>query len=294
MKTTEKKWMEIRLPLSKVQLEAVSALLFAAGAEGLEERDNETVIYYPQHRWTNDIKLLLIGQLKSLLPEFNAKVIEEKLIREEDWNEAWKENFKTFHLTERIVIAPEWEKYKPAEFETLITISPKMAFGTGHHETTQLILELMEEYLQQEQSVLDAGTGSGILAIYAAKQGAHPVVAFDTDPLAIENLYENAKLNGVEKKITAILGTLQQVPKRKFDLIIANINRNVLLDLAASFARFQKENGIIILSGILTPDSGIIKEVYEKAHYRLLGQKTKNEWCAMIFKCKGCGLNIFG
>ena len=285
----ERQWIEVHLPLNSSSLEALSALLFAEGAEGLEEKEDEIIVYFPRQSWNNETKFLLVDKLKQIRPEYNRKELEEHIVREENWNEAWKENFKTFHLTERLVIAPEWEKYKPAASETLIIISPKMAFGTGHHETTQLILEIMEERLHEEQSVLDAGTGSGILAIYAAKKGASPVVAFDTDPLAIENLRENAELNGVKNKINAILGTLKQVPVRQFDLIIANINRNVLLDLAASFSEYQKKNGFLLLSGILEADVGLIKEKYEKRHYQLIGQKSKNEWRALIFQWKGNG-----
>ncbi|HID38164.1 MAG TPA: 50S ribosomal protein L11 methyltransferase [Calditrichaeota bacterium] len=284
--TSERQWVEIHLPLSSNCLEILSALLFAEGAEGLEERKNDVVVYFSRQRWNNDLKISLMEKLKQIQSGLNIQILEERLIREENWNEAWKENFKTFRLTERIIITPEWEEYKPGADETLIIINPKMAFGTGHHETTQLILELMDEYLQQEQSVLDAGTGSGILAIYAAKQGAYPVVAFDTDPLAIENLAENAELNGVLQHITAILGTLEQTPKRHFDLIVANINRNVLLDLAESFAEFQSEKGVLLLSGILKSDSGIVRKIYEKAHYRFIGQKNKNEWIAMVFQRK--------
>jgi len=286
---TERQWIEIHLPLSGSLLEVFSALLFAEGAEGLEEKEDEIIVYFPRQSWNNDIKFSLMDKMKQIRPDFDRQEFEERLIREENWNEAWKENFKTFHLTEQIVIAPEWEKYKPGISETLITISPKMAFGTGHHETTRLILELMEEHLQKGMSVLDAGTGSGILAIYAAKRGAHPVAAFDTDPLAIENLYENAELNGVKDQVNAILGTLDKVPKQHFDLIIANINRNVLLDLAVSFAEYQGRNGILLLSGILNSDVETIKESYKNAHYHLIGQKNKNEWQALIFRWTGNG-----
>ena len=284
-----KNWIELHLPLSGDMLERVSALLFSLGADGLEEKEGETVVYFPREKWTNETRLLLTSRLEQILPGYEKKKWKEQIIKEENWNEAWKEYFKTFHLTERIVIAPDWSTYQPEEDESLIIISPKMAFGTGHHETTQLILEWLENNLKPGMRVLDAGTGSGILAIYAAQNGAHSVTAFDVDPLATENAAENARLNNVEDRIAIYKGGLEQVPLTQYDLILANINRNVLLDLAGPFGRYLKKNGLLLLSGILKQDEEILRTVYEKSGYRMKSKHSKGEWLALLFQRQSNG-----
>jgi len=158
-----------------------------------------------------------------------------------------------------------------------------MAFGTGHHETTQLILDLMEDLIVPEMAVLDAGTGSAILAIYAALKGAN-VIAFDNDPDAIENGEENCGLNSVSSNINLFCTDLSGIKTEIYDLIIANINRNVLLDLATPFLDYSASGKLLLLSGLLESDRETILKKYNHAGWELQKGKQKGEWVALLMK----------
>jgi len=213
-----KKWIEIKITMPSEHLETISSYLFALGCSGLEERDNGFTVYFPQENWIADSYVLLRSFCESLYSDVRFSHSE---IEAENWNENWKKNFHPFHLTENCVIVPDWEKEYDAAGAHKIIISPKMAFGTGHHETTQLILTLLPDYLQPQAKVLDAGTGSAILSIYAAQLGAAQITAFDTDPDAVENALENIQLNGFESRINARIAALDQIEDKDFDLILA-------------------------------------------------------------------------
>ncbi|MGD9897751.1 MAG: 50S ribosomal protein L11 methyltransferase [Calditrichaceae bacterium] len=279
-------WLEIKIYLNPENLEWLSPYLFALGSEGIFERENDFFVYFKTGEWNQEKFYLLKQYLAESSPEHGETNIETLDLPDEDWNEAWKESFKTFHLGENIVVKPDWDSYSPNPGETVITIAPKMAFGTGHHETTQLILMMLEKYLRADQSLLDAGTGSGILAIYGAMLGANPVVAFDNDHVATENTLENAGLNGVSEKITCFTGELIDAGKDRFDMIVANINRNVLLDLASGFFGFLKPGGKLILSGLLIVDEDVIMDAYRKNGWTMIHKEQRKEWMALVLDRK--------
>lgn len=278
-------WIKININIHPENLETVSPHLFNLGAEGVEEKENRIVVYFKYENWTSGIRKNLSDLLKSLLPELKNIELEAAEIPTEAWNEKWKENFKPFKISEDLMIFPDWEPPSFSSNINTIIISPKMAFGTGHHETTRLILEIIPQYLQEHLNVLDAGTGSGILAIYSIIKGAAHVTAYDFDPLATENAVENIRLNHVEDKITVITGELDEVPKKKYDLILANINKNILIDLSWKLRNYMMNNGILILSGLLREDYERIISVYDK-NWELIEHKAKNEWIALVFKPK--------
>ena len=225
----------------------------------------------------------MVNRIQQIDPHFSVNQIKTKQVVWEDWTENWKQNFATFRVEPNIIVAPDWEEPQVQPGEQLIKISPKMAFGTGHHETTQLILSLLPANLDRGMQVLDAGTGSGILAILAAKLGAGHVTAFDTDPVAVENARENTELNSVKNKIDIYTGYLSDGLKNKYDLIMANINRNVLLDLCVQWSDYIQPGGKLILSGILETDEDIIRSAYEKKNWQYLNKKQKGEWIALVF-----------
>lgn len=278
-----KNWIEISVHLDPAYLERVSSHLFALGCQGIHERADDFVLYFAAADWNNDKLLLLQDYLQRQVAGFDSAQLVVGKIDDQNWNENWKDSFKTFHLNEKIVIAPAWDNYQAVGDEIVLRINPQMAFGTGHHETTQLALLLLQDYLKKGMTVLDAGTGSAILAIYAALAGAKSIVAFDNDPVAIENAVENCRLNQVLSKINLFTGTLQDVRGQAFDCITANINKNILLDLAAGFKGLINATGILILSGLLLTDVDEIVKVYETQGWRLLEQRQRNEWAALVF-----------
>ena len=164
----------------------------------------------------------------------------------------------------------------------VITIDPQMAFGTGHHATTQLMIELMERYLKSAVTVLDAGTGSGILAIIAAKLGAAGVFGFDIEPEAIQNARHNAQLNEVSE-IQFEIGDFSVIPSEVYQLILANINRNVLTEILPKLLSHLSANGYLILSGILNEDKADIQDQLPPDVY-VIEEVSKEEWAGIVLK----------
>lgn len=275
------KWIEIKIISNPSVLEEISSYLFALGADGLQENTQDFTVYFPAEAWSPEVFQMLHAILLAHAPTADIRTSE---IQRENWNERWKENFKPFRLTENCAIVPDWEADFDSGKARKIIISPKMAFGTGHHETTQLILQLLEKWLKAGDKVLDAGTGSAILAIYAALLGAGQVLAFDNDPVAIENAEENVALNAQTHCIKTKVATLEQVPQTPYDLILANINRNVLEQLAPNFAAYGHAKTRLVLSGLLISDRGQIQSAFSENGWALLDEAAKGEWMAMVFK----------
>jgi len=283
-----REWAEIIVHMSPANLEVLSPAIMDLEADGIQELDDRFKIYFPADKWDKGKETELINTIRQYFPEFSNESVENITIPDEDWNESWKDSFRIFKVTEKLVIRPDWEEYLPSGDERVIVIAPKMAFGTGHHETTQLVLRMMEKYVKKGQKVLDAGTGSGVLAIYAAMLGAESLVAFDIDPVAIENTRENFELNKIETPHKIFAGKISQVPGR-FDMLLANIERNILLDLAHELTERAESEGILILSGLLHSDRDVILTRYSESGWKLLESKQKNEWITLVMKNEHTG-----
>ncbi len=178
--------------------------------------------------------------------------LEDKIVDEGEWETAWKSRFTVKHIGKRLVLKPTWQTYRPAAGEVVIELDPGMAFGTGHHPTTRVCLEQLERLLVPGMSVLDMGTGSGILAIAAAKLGAGCVVGLDTDEAAVQAARANVEQNRV-LGVRLVHGTLphSEVRDGEYDLALANVTARVVASSAGSLARALRGNGLLIASGIL-------------------------------------------
>jgi len=287
---TQNNWIGIYIKYPPAVLEELSPYFFAMGCQGINELEYSFQLYFIERDFTDSVKIQLLEFLCS--KGIDVQIVFKK-IEPENWNENWKENFKIFRVGKRIIVKPDWESYKAIEDEIVVTIAPKMAFGTGHHETTQLILSLMENIIQPGMPVLDAGTGSAILAVYAALKEAGTIVAFDSDPEAIENAKENCALNDVSSKIKLYCDDLSGIAKKEYGLIVANINRNVLLQLATPFLGYSAQGNLLILSGLLETDYKDILKKYSEAGWQLQKSKKKGEWCALQFQNKGQNIHAF-
>lgn len=287
---TQINWIGIYIKYPPAVLEELSPYFFAMGCQGINELEYSFQLYFIERDFTDSVKIQLLEFLCS--KGIDVQIVFKK-IEPENWNENWKENFKIFRVGKRIIVKPDWESYKAIEDEIVVTIAPKMAFGTGHHETTQLILSLMENIIQPGMPVLDAGTGSAILAVYAALKEAGTIVAFDSDPEAIENAKENCALNDVSSKIKLYCDDLSGIAKKEYGLIVANINRNVLLQLATPFLGYSAQGNLLILSGLLETDYKDILKKYSEAGWQLQKSKKKGEWCALQFQNKGQNIHAF-
>ena len=204
------------------------------------------------------------------------------LIPQKNWNEVWESNFEPIEIGKQIFVRATFHQPKP-EFPYEIVIDPKMAFGTGHHQTTSMMLELILENDFANKKVLDMGCGTGILAIMASKLGAVAITAIDYDPVCYASTIENAQLNSIDN-ITALCGSKEAIPGEIFDIVLANINRNILIDQMERYSEVLKTDGEIYFSGFYeTPDLDIIKEEASKYGLKYISHKKNKDWVAAKF-----------
>lgn len=207
---------------------------------------------------------------------------EVTLIPQKNWNEVWESNFEPITIRDKIFVRATFHDPRP-EFEYEIVIDPKMAFGTGHHQTTSMMLELMLENDMQGKKALDMGCGTGILAIMAAKLGATEITAIDYDPVCYDSTVENALLNNITN-IKAVCGSKEVIPNEQFDVILANINRNILLDQIQRYSEVLKPDSELYLSGFYeSPDLDIIMDEARKYGIKYIIHKINNNWVAAKF-----------
>lgn len=205
---------------------------------------------------------------------------------EEDYQNSWKKYLYPEKVSDKFVVKPTWREYKPEENELVIELDPGRAFGTGSHPTTSLCLKIMEENIKPGNSVIDVGTGSGILMIAAEKLGATDIYGTDIDELAVEATKENLELNSISSDIAKVyLGDLISVVKDKqFDVVVANILADIILLLLRDIFKVVKKDGLIIFSGIIEEKlPEIIKQVEEKG-LKILEIKKDKEWRALLIK----------
>lgn len=204
------------------------------------------------------------------------------LIPQKNWNEVWESNFEPIQISDKIFVRATFHEARP-EFKYEIVIDPKMAFGTGHHQTTAMMLWLMLENDFQYKKVLDMGCGTGILAIMAAKLGADSITAIDYDPVCYESTIENSALNHITN-IKALCGSKEVIPDEQYDIILANINRNILIDQMERYSKVLKPGGEIYFSGFYeTPDLDIITDEARKYGLKYIIHKKDKDWVAAKF-----------
>ncbi|MEO7215335.1 50S ribosomal protein L11 methyltransferase [Mucilaginibacter sp.] len=204
------------------------------------------------------------------------------LIPQKNWNEVWESNFEPIEVSGQVFVRATFHAPKP-EFPYEIVIDPKMAFGTGHHQTTAMMMALMLENDFAGKNVLDMGCGTGILAILAAKLGAAELTAIDNDIVCYESTIENSTLNNVQH-IKALCGSKEAIPNEQYDTILANINRNILLDQMESYSKALKPGGEIYFSGFYeSPDLDIIINEAGKYGLKYIIHKKDKEWVAAKF-----------
>lgn len=210
-----------------------------------------------------------------------------KTIQTEEWSSNWKSHFKPLRIGKRLIILPSWEEVAPSPEQLLLRIDPGMAFGTGGHETTRLCLELLEKSINlieaEPPSLLDLGTGSGILAMAAALLGAGRILALDIDPEAVEVALENLALNRLEDRIECGTTPLESVTEC-FDIIMANILAEELVRLAPPLAARLNPGGILILSGILAEKEELVFNGFAQVSLQFVETRRAGDWVAMLYK----------
>jgi ribosomal protein L11 methyltransferase len=216
----------------------------------------------------------------------DAKLADAKIelvgVNEEDWANSWKAYYKPIKIGERLVIVPAWEKYTPAEGELIVRMDPGMAFGTGTHETTRLVIKLLETYTKEGCRMLDVGTGSGILAICASKLGAGECRAYDIDPMAVRVANENIKDSGLSNITCEVSDLLRQVDKSQpYDLICANIVADIIIRMTPDVGELMHKDTVLLASGIIMERSDDVVECFEKHGFRIVERLEENGWCGL-------------
>ena len=289
--TSRRRWLELLVPAHAEAVEAVSEILTRIGHQGiavdlpLEPRGgtDHTVKAYVTLDGEIVAKVNDVRDALGHLQAFGLGPIGELAVREvkeEDWLESWKAQFTPLRIG-RFLVRPTWSD-APAPDEAIeLVLDPGMAFGTGLHPTTQQCLIALSTVRLEAKSVLDIGTGSGILAIAAAKRGASPVVAVDTDPLAVEAARENAERNGVVIPVGE--GTAADVPGR-FEVVIANIVAPVLQQIAADLVARLAPQGMLVVAGISLPNEAETRAAFGRAGLRALDRTLRDDWVAIAWR----------
>ena len=278
-----KKYKEFLITAEPFNSELISGILWESNISGINEEVNCIKVF------TDDLSLSL-EELKERLQNLKNEnllssfTIEENIFENKNWNEEWEQSINVIHVTDKIVIKPTFRNYNPKPGQIVLVIDPKMSFGTGEHQTTKLVLMLLEKYTIPGARILDVGSGSGILAIASIKLGARRAIAIDIDEWCYDNAFENSKLNNVNDSIEVRQGEIMDIKESGFDLILANIQKNILLEIAPEIYSRLKLGGIVILSGLLDYDEADIKTDFSALGLSFLETKTLDSWIALVFQ----------
>ena len=278
-----KSYREFIITTEPFNAEILSSILWELNIDGINEEVNCLKVFAQDEKVTTEAIESELNSLKEnkLLREFS---VQENYIAEKNWNEEWEQSREVVHVTDKIIIKPTFKEYTAQRDQIVLTLDPKMSFGTGDHQTTKICLIFAEKFLVNGMHVLDAGSGTAILGIAAAKLGASKVIAFDIDDWCYENGIENAQLNSVSDKVEIRKCELNDIKESNFDLIFANIQKNILLELAEGFKSRIKEDGVLILSGLLEMDKDAIVSKYSAYGFKEIDYLKMDEWIGIVFK----------
>ncbi len=265
-------------------VDIISGLLWQLDIDGINEFDDYLTVFVNETKQISKVdleKILEVLITEKLIESFS---IEEETLEDRNWNEEYERDVKVIEVSDKIVIKPSFKEYFPKPGQQIITIDPKMSFGTGDHATTKLVIQLIEKYIRGGEKVLDVGSGTGVLGICAVMLGAKNAVGVDNDEWCLLNGNENVKANNLEDKVKIYLGELGDIAENDFDLIVANINKNILLDTAREIKSKIKKTGTLILSGLLFSDEIDIIKAYSALNFTLKEKSAMDEWIALVFK----------
>lgn len=270
-------YQEITVQCSPDFIDILIAEFAVLGFDSFNEEENGFTTF-----WEGDFNTTILDGLKAQYGEVASFGFTTKVIAKQNWNEEWEKHYEPIVVDEKCIVKAPFHK-ETATYPLEILITPKMSFGTGHHETTYLMLAEMLNMHLNNMVVMDAGTGTGVLAILAKKQGAAKVFAFDIDDWCVENTEENAETNHVSLKV--IKASIEGVEIRpEYNLVLANINKNVLLGQMGHYSRALKQGGYLLLSGFYTEDGEDIKEVAHQEGLVFEHSKERNNWAMLRFR----------
>ncbi len=278
-----KEFVEFKIQTRPFQPEILSGLLWNLELDGLNENEESISIFAEK---SSEIEQKLNNLLKSAIENelIDYFEITKNNVENKNWNEEWEKNLNVIEISDKIVIKPTFREYENPQNKIVINLDPKMSFGTGEHETTKMMIRAIEKHVSKGDFVLDAGAGTAILAIAALKLGASKAIAFDNDEWCKINGDENKNLNQISEELEIILGEIADVQQTNFDLILANINTHILIEIKKQLAEKLKFGGKMILSGLLNADNSLITEHFQSEKLQKIDEDSENEWSLLVFQ----------
>ncbi|HEO8608423.1 TPA: 50S ribosomal protein L11 methyltransferase [Streptococcus suis] len=303
-------WQEIRVRVAREAEEVVSNLLIETGSQGVAIEDtadyvgqedrfgqifpdveqSDTIVvtgYYPDTLDVAEVKVAIqegLVQLEATGLDLGAVSIKEQALAEEDWADNWKKYYEPTRITHDLTIVPSWTDYEPTAGEKIIKLDPGMAFGTGTHPTTKMSLFALSQVLRGGETVIDVGTGSGVLSIASSLLGAKEIFAYDLDEVAVRVAQENLDLNPDTDNIHVATGDLLHSVDIQADIIVANILADILIHLTDDAYRLVKDEGYLIMSGIIADKWDMVRTAAENADFFLETHMIQGEWNCCVFK----------
>ena len=287
MPSTISDWVDVQIR-SSLDAGELLGLLDDPAVQGAWQDGGTIHLYWPSHGWAPDhlVRLRQVLQRMDAAGEAAPEILVQSLPNQ-DWNKQWAQSVKPLWIGKRIVVRPTWETVAGRPDQIEIILDPKQAFGTGHHATTRMLLEWLEEIVRGDESVLDVGTGSGLLAMVALRLGAAQAVGIDNDPVAIDCAREYASRNRFGEELMLRCGTLGG--DEAFDLVLANLDRQTLLQLAETLAACTGSR--LLVSGLLVDQRQEVVEVFARVNLYPGRQRERDGWLAMEFapaqSCEG-------
>ncbi|MEX1211766.1 MAG: 50S ribosomal protein L11 methyltransferase [Balneolaceae bacterium] len=271
-------WSKIIIDVLPDEQDLLVADLVEWGATAFEEEEGTLTLWLDENGDRQGLENLL-GEWESKRGALTWRV---EPVEDQNWNRQWEESIQPLEIGP-FFIHPTWSSAAVPDGRIEITIDPKMAFGTGYHETTHLILSWLPDMASGSvENLLDAGTGTGLLAIAALKLGVQHAIGFDIDPWSVRNAQENRVLNDVEAFFEVFEGDEHVIPEGiKFDRVVANINRNVLTDMIPALVARTREGGMLLLSGLLDRDESWMREALEREGQQVAEIRRRGEWIAL-------------
>lgn len=271
----------LTLAIHDEDLDLVMGVLSGYPIMGVEQGMDEITVCVEQNDWQEAYAESIVEEIKAL--GLHVSVIKLGTEEDQNWNAEWEASIDPVVVNERIVIVPEW-RADEYDMPLKLVITPKMSFGTGHHATTRMMCKLTEQYVQPGEKWIDVGTGTGVLAILAARLGASHVFAFDNNEWSIVNSHENIERNHVGDQITLQMSELQETPLPPCDGLAANLYRHLVIPYASAFIQAVKPGGIILVSGILKYDFDEVAAPFIERGCAVEASLAETEWCAIAFR----------
>lgn len=272
-------YIELNLSLVPDFAEILTAELGELGFESFVETDEGLLAYIVDSEYNEEAVIELVERYEDAEITWTKQVIERK-----NWNEEWENSYQPIEVEDQVRVRASFHEADD-RFKYDLLITPKMSFGTGHHETTWLVMQRQLSLPHQNIDVLDVGCGTGILAILARKLGAQHITAFDIDEWCIENTNENFELNGLQADADVFQGTINDLAEgRMYGGILANINRNILLQDMASYDQHLQPGGWLVVSGFYESDAAEIEACAAKIGLKQVAFHTRNQWATLVFE----------